>query len=355
MRLFAFVAVFLLLHIPATASAADDRKAKLPLPESEALVMGQTYKLKSDILGMDRRLTVRLPTGYADKPDTKYDVVYVIDGGPEQDFPHIAGIAQSSDMNGTFAPFILIGVETVNRRSEISPPVADPAVYITELRAKPGGSPIFRKFLADEVKPWVETHFRTSGNDAVLGESLAGLFIIETLFEMPDLFDDYIAVTPSLWWENMKYGREAKAYLSILPAGDRRLYVALADEGFRHKEGTDLLIAALEEAAPENLKWLYVPQSKTETHASIYHGAALDAFRAFYGLHTRTGRPGSLLSGKPIPPRTAKQQARLDAPCTAENTRQTTPEETTLDSNPLAYECILYDYGPRAKAGNFHK
>ena len=105
-------------------------------------------------------------------------MIYVIDGGPEQDFPHLAGLAQSAEVNGTFEPLILVGIETVQRRSEITPPVSDPAAYQAELGATPGGSAQFRRFIADEIKPWVEARYRTSGNDAVIGESLAGLFMI---------------------------------------------------------------------------------------------------------------------------------------------------------------------------------
>ena len=76
--------------------------------------------------------------------------------------------------------------------------------------------------------PWVEARYRTNGKDAIIGESLAGLFIVETLFEDPTLFDDYIAVSPSLWWEKKKYGRKAAAYLAKMPAGEA---AALPDHG----------------------------------------------------------------------------------------------------------------------------
>jgi len=145
----------------------------------------------------------------------------------------------------------------------------------------------FRRFLAREVKPWVEGRYRTSGTDAIMGESLAGLFVVETLFEAPTMFEDYIAVAPSLWWENTKYGRDAARYLARLPAGARRLYLTLADEGYRHEDGVEKLVAALKRGAPADLQWLYVPQGDSETHASIYHGAALDAFRALYGTPAR--------------------------------------------------------------------
>ncbi|HYI65232.1 MAG TPA: alpha/beta hydrolase-fold protein [Allosphingosinicella sp.] len=321
----------------------------------QPLVIGEIHTLASRVMGADRRILVRLPGGYASEPQRRYDVVYVIDGGPEQDFPHLAGLAQSAEVNGTFAPLILVGIETVRRRSEITPPASDVAAYEAELGATPGGSAQFRRFIAEEIKPWVEARFRTSGNDAVIGESLAGLFVIEALFEQPDLFDDYIAVTPSLWWENMKYGREAGAYLRRLPARPRRLYLTLADEGYLHEEGVNLLVAALEAAAPDHLQWLYLPQGDSETHAGIYHGAALDAFRAFYGLPARIYLPGPLLSGRPLRARTPEEQARRDRACTRENARRTTPAATRTGHDAIAYECLLYDLGPRAPTGRFDR
>jgi hypothetical protein len=306
-------------------------------------------------MGANRRIVVRLPGGYGAEPQRRYDVVYVIDGGPEQDFPHLAGLAQSADVNGTFEPLIVVGIETVRRREEITPPVANPAPYVAELGVAPGGSARFRRFIAEEVKPLVERRFRTSGNDAVIGESLAGLFVVETLFEAPALFDDFIAVSPSLWWDDMKFGREAATRLRRLPPGRRRLYLTLADEGFRHEQGVDQLVAALRAAAPADLQWLYVPQGDSETHASIYHGAALDAFRAFYGTPSRIYLPGPLLSGRPVRARTPAEEARRARPCSRAVARRTTPAETRGQEDAIAYEFLLYDLGPRSVVGRFDR
>ncbi len=352
--LIAAVTAFLAVGAQAQAQVPSAAAAG-PAASPQPLVMGEIHTIRSSILKGDRRITVRVPADYRSKPDGRYTVVYVIDGGPEQDFPHLAGLAQSAEVNGTFEPLIVVGIETVKRREEITPPVADPALYVAELGTKPGGSATFRRFLAEEVKPFIEARYRTSGRDALIGESLAGLFVIETLFEAPALFDDYIAVSPSLWWENMKYGREAATYLKRLPAGPRRLYVTLADEGYLHEEGVDRLIAALRTAAPKDLQWLYVPQADTETHASIYHGAALDAFRAFYGLPHRIYLPGQLLSGRPMRPRTAQEQARRERECTREGARRTTPAETRTGHDAITYECLLYDLGPRATVGTFQR
>jgi hypothetical protein len=188
-----------------------------------------------------------------------------------------------------------------------------------------------------------------------MGESLAGLFVVETLFEAPSLFDDYIAVSPSLWWENMKYGREASAYLARLPSSPRRLYLTLADEGYRHAEGVRLLVAALRRSAPAGLQWLYVPQADFETHASIYHGAALDAFRAFWGEPSRIYLPGPLLNGRPLRERTAAENERRARECTRAAARRVTPADTRKNHKAITYECLLYDLGPRAAEGRFDR
>jgi predicted alpha/beta superfamily hydrolase len=245
-----FVAAIASLLLSTNAAAQQPRPAAAAVVAPQPILIGEVHRLNSRVLGQERRIAVRLPTGYSEKPNARYDVVYLIDGGPEQDFPHIAGLAQSAEVNGTFEPFILVGIETVKRRQEITPAVADPAPYNAELGVTPGGSANFRRFIAEEIKPWVEARYRTSGRDSVMGESLAGLFVVETLFEAPQLFDDYIAVSPSLWWERMKYGRDAAAYLRRLAPGERRLYLTLADEGYWHEQGVEALVAGLKKAAP---------------------------------------------------------------------------------------------------------
>ncbi|MXP10141.1 hypothetical protein [Pseudoblastomonas halimionae] len=77
----------LLMATPAAAQPAD----------GEPVTIGTTYTIPATAFEGERRMTVRLPAGYVEQPEMRFPVVYVIDGGPEQDFPHIAGIAQSRD------------------------------------------------------------------------------------------------------------------------------------------------------------------------------------------------------------------------------------------------------------------
>lgn len=320
--------------------------------QGEPIVIGSTYTVVSTVLGTERRLSVRLPLGYVDEPERTYPVVVVIDGGPEQDFPHIAGIAQSRDMNWTFEPFILVGVETVNRRHEITPETAEKERYTEWMGAEPGGSAQFRDYLRKDVLPWIESRYRSNGRTAVIGESLAALFIVETLFEEPDLFDDYIAISPSLWWDGKRFGVNAADYLAAIPAGDRRLYLTIADEGDFMQDALDDLVAALEQAPPPGLRWVYIDRGDSETHASIYHEAALDAFRLFYPMPARIYPSSPFLNGKPRPELTADEEALLREECDSATSAWATPGQTRGRLESLVLECFRYDYGAVATAGN---
>ncbi len=349
-----YFTICLALILVGCAQPATDTSTPAPKPESEPLIIGQTYHLPSKILGMDRRITVRLPEGwmgYNDGEARDYPVLYVIDGGPQQDFPHLAGIVQSREINDTFSPLILVGIETINRRHQITPPATDIEIYTQELGAKPGGSADFRRFIGEELKPWIESKYRTSGRDAVLGESLAGLFIVETLMEAPHLFDDYIAVNPSLWWENMTYGVDAADRLPETLKG-KRLYMTSAEEGYRHEAGISALVETLKADAPTGLSWVYYALAGSETHGSAYHGTALNALRTLFPQTIQFGRAGPLLTGEPKPDRSAADQDLIDTPCTLQSAERISLQATYDAPASYAYRCLLQDYGRPPTAGN---
>lgn len=243
------------------------------------IVIGQSFTLHSRVLGTPRKVNVYVPPSYAEG-DKTYPVLYLLDGGEAQDFHHISGIAQLGTIAGTSEDVIVVGIETVDRRNELTAPARDPR-YEKEWPTH-GSSMRFRRYVAEEVIPFVEGRFRTSGDTAVMGESLAGLFVVETLLHRPALFDHYIAISPSLWWDEGALARDAAALLARHDDASRTLFLTMADEGGTMQEAMGGLVAALEASAPRALRWTYEQRSK-ETHATIYHGAALDAVRQIWG------------------------------------------------------------------------
>jgi predicted alpha/beta superfamily hydrolase len=258
-----------------TAAASQPASAIAGVP----IAAGTSYTLHSRVLGDDREVNVWLPPDY-EKSKARYSVVYVVDGARDQDFPHIAGLGQLGALSGTYESLVIVGVQTRNRQHELTFQPHD-ARY---LRAFPqgGGADDFRRFLSEEVLPFVDTHFRTGPKRALMGESLAGLFVVDTFLKTPSAFDDYIAVSPSLWWDDRALTRDARVLLAKHDASPRRLYLTLGDEGGITRHAMDELTAALK--AQKASGWMFVDRAASETHATIYHGAALDAFRHFYAL-----------------------------------------------------------------------
>jgi uncharacterized protein len=267
----------LLLAIGLTAPVAQ---AQTPAPVETPIVIGRSYALPSAVMGATREINVWLPPGYADSGKT-YPVLYVLDGGQDQDFHHISGIAQLGTVVGTTRDVIVVGVASVDRRNELALPTDNPeliARYPTQ-----GQSDRFRRFVRDEVQPFVEPRFRTSGETALMGESLAGLFVVETFLKEPTMFDAYVAVSPSLWWDGGVLARQSGAHLRDHSNAARTLILTLGDEGPEMQAPMDVLTANLRDFAMPGVTWSFTPRP-TETHATIYHGAALDAFRTLYAV-----------------------------------------------------------------------
>ena len=97
----------------------------------------------------------------------------------------------------------------------------------------------------------------------------AALFIVETFLNTPELFDRYLAVSPSMWWDRGSLGADSAALLAEHPAGDRQLLLTIGDEGGEMQQGVDDLLAALTAAAPEGLVWTYTPRHDL-THSTIF-------------------------------------------------------------------------------------
>lgn len=260
----------------APASAQPSGAAKVA---SRPIQTGVTYELPSAVMGDVREVNIWLPPDYKGSKD-RYTVLYLLDGASNQDFHHIAGLAQLGSLSWTFGPLIVVGVQTKQRQAELTPSASDPR-YLSAF-PNSGGADRFRRFLQREVIPFVERRYRTGARRAVMGESLAGLFVIDTLLKQPDLFHDFVAISPSLWWDDRRPMRDAAARLSAHDVSGRRLYLAMADEGGTMQDGVDMLRAALARQPGAKLTWRYSDRSASATHSTIYHGAAEEALRWLY-------------------------------------------------------------------------
>ncbi|HEX5387716.1 MAG TPA: alpha/beta hydrolase-fold protein [Gemmatimonadales bacterium] len=242
------------------------------------LVVGETFTIDSRVLAETRRINVYAPPPYADSANIRLPVLYMPDGGIKEDFLHVAGLVEVLVGDGIMRPFLLVGIENTERRRDLTGPTDNP--NDRKIAPHVGGSAAFRRFIRTELMPEVNRRYRTTDETAIVGESLAGLFVVETLLLEPDLFDAYIAFDPSLWWNDHKLVDEAGALLRARPGLQKTLYFASSDEPGIVAE-TEPLAKILEQDAPPGLHWHY-ERMPAEHHWTIYHPAALRAFRAVF-------------------------------------------------------------------------
>lgn len=263
--------------IVAVALTGHTSQAQSPVGPSTPLSIGETFTIQSTTLGELRRINVYLPPQYSDTPSTRLPVLYMPDGGVAEDFIHVAGLVQVLTGNGGMRPFILVGIENTQRRRDLTGPTAN--AEDKKIAPKVGESAAFRTFIRTELKPAIRARYRTTNETAIIGESLAGLFVVETLLVEPALFDTYIAFDPSVWWNDGALVKSAPAQLRAIGAQTKTLYIAQSvdDRGDTGKA----FAAMLEKSAPAALHWHYEPMPQ-ETHASIYHPAALQALRRLF-------------------------------------------------------------------------
>jgi predicted alpha/beta superfamily hydrolase len=242
------------------------------------LIVGETFTIDSKILKETRRINVYLPPGYAESKDLRLPVLYMPDGGMAEDFLHVAGLVQVSVGNGTMRPFLLVGIENTERRRDMTGPTEDEEDK--KIAPRVGGSQAFRRFLREELMPEVKARYRTTSETAIVGESLAGLFVVETFLLEPDLLYTYIAFDPSLCWNRQGLVQGAEGRLKARPKLEKTLYFASSDEpGI--VAPTQRFAEVLTKAAPSGLHWHYEKMPE-EKHSTIYHPAALRAFRALF-------------------------------------------------------------------------
>lgn len=260
-------------------------RAGLAQPAAEPVPAHESFTMESKALAETRHINVYTPPGYADGA-VRYPVLYMPDGGLKEDFPHIATTLDAGIRAGEIKPMILVGVENTERRRDMTGPTE--VEEDRKIAPRVGGSASFRRFFRDELMPEVGRRYRTTDETGIIGESLAGLFILETFFLEPGLFDTAISLDPSLWWNNEDLVKKAAERLKA-PGLRGTLYLAAAGEE-SNAPTVSRLADVLRTNAPAGLTWQYKPRPDLR-HDNIYRGVAPGVLRELFGPINRAPEP----------------------------------------------------------------
>jgi predicted alpha/beta superfamily hydrolase len=189
--------------------------------QGQDLNYGKTFVFHSKILGENRTYWVNLPASYDDSnfgPE-KYPVIYVLDG--KSVFFPFAGLVNfmsgMDSVNFQIPESIVVGVDTSNRVRDLTPssPKRSPGEEDSAIRnpSGSGGGESFFEFLTKELIPAIEEKYCTWPYRVYVGHSLGGLTSTYTLLHHAGVFDGYLAIDPSLWWDDAKYVKESSQAL----------------------------------------------------------------------------------------------------------------------------------------------
>ena len=254
-------------------------------------VLGETVEILSKELDEKRTLNIYLPEGYKANDTGRYRVIYLLDGSANEDFPHIAGLAQFYEMMWLMPKTIVVGIANVDRKRDFTfrltveheknkKAATDKpgkwTAFFEKAMQDPttGGSERFMAFVEKELQPYVTEHYRTAQR-TIIGQSLGGLMATEFLAKKPQLFDDYIIVSPSLWWDHESLIK----FVDPKNISGKTVYIAVGKEGDVMERDAQQLSAKLMQNKSATV--IFRP-FEMETHATILHNAVYNAFRTLY-------------------------------------------------------------------------
>jgi len=234
------------------------------------IVLGKMMRLKSSILNEERPILVYTPPDY-DNVETKYPVLYLLDGGAH--YLHASGIIQILSRSARIPQMIIIGIPNTQRNRDFTPTVSDDF-------QNSGGADNFLAFLKDELIPFVNDKYRTQPYSILFGHSLTGMFDIYTLSKEKELFDAFILASPFLMYDDEVALKSFESFLKDSPELDHSIYITIGNEP-DYYASLEKLSNLFDTYSSNKLNWKYV-KMENEDHGSIPHKTIYDGLEFIF-------------------------------------------------------------------------
>lgn len=204
--------------------------------------IGKAYKIASNILNEERSLLIHTPDSYATS-SKKYSVIYVLDG--DNHFNHAINATTLLAENGRMPETIIVAIP--NNRG-------------TRGRDLGQGRDNFKKYIKEEVIPFVNSNYRTTKHKTLFGHSMAGAFTLNFLATQTNVFDNYIAASPVVQIFNSELLTQYSTLFKTNTNLSNPLYFSITDAAAEGQAATNAMnqfVAILEKEAPKSFNWEY--------------------------------------------------------------------------------------------------
>ena len=255
--------------------------------KEEDISIGKKYSIRSKVLKEERQYWVYLPASYNNNNTSQYPVLYLLDGNVH--FHSVSGMVDfmSTGYNGNnqIPELIVVGIPNTDRTRDLTPTHSKIGLAGEEhaFLESSGGGDNFLKFIKDELFPKIETNFRTLPYRILVGHSFGGLIALYALINKPQMFNSYIAIDPSLFWDNDLLSRMIKGKIGRIKKLRASVFLSLANtpdlvkgSEKKFKAATRKFTAVLKQAYSSKFRFAY-KYYNNETHGSVpflslYHG-----------------------------------------------------------------------------------
>jgi predicted alpha/beta superfamily hydrolase len=265
------------------------------------VVTGNIFSMHSQILNEERTYWVYAPIADANSIYGKviYPVVYLLDG--DAHFSSVTSmIRQLSEGFTRFLPqMIIVGILNTDRMRDLTPShiKGSPDFKDSSIFKSTGGGEKFMDFMEKELMPHIDSTYSASPYRMFIGHSLGGLMVIDALFHHKNLFNSYVAIDPSLWYDDRNLMKQTGNLLSVGDFSKKSLYIAIAntmkpgmDTGSVRKDVSNSsshirsildFATLLKQDKKSGLKWEYKYYADDD-HGSVPLIAEYDAMRFIF-------------------------------------------------------------------------
>jgi len=224
------------------------------------------FAIKSAVLGEERIILVRTPVGY-EQNKVSYPVLYMTDG--DAHMGHTASTIEWLTQNGRIPELIVVGITNTDRTRDLTPVKSTAKNPAGDLQfPTSGGADNFLKFIETELIPEINKEYRVQPYRILAGHSLGGLFAIHAMISRPGLFNSFVAVSPSLQWENADELKHAEDFLKNQKEMKATLFMSIGNEPGAIGDCFDKFKDFLSKTDIKNFDW-EAERMADEDHGSV--------------------------------------------------------------------------------------
>lgn len=233
------------------------------------IIIGSKFIINSSILDEERTCLISLPDSYNDSSEVekKYPIMILLDGYTH--FKTATGIvhfmSSNRNRNHLMPETIIIAIENIDRERDFT---------VTKIKTKRpntmGGGRFFLDFIEKELIPYIDKNYKTEPFRTLVGHSLGGLLTLNSYMDKNSIFDAYISIDPSIWWDEEMMKNKVDSISSI--SLHKKLYIATANQGEanyeRNKKRHDSLYALMKKKSDGHLN-VEIEYFEKENHRSV--------------------------------------------------------------------------------------